>query len=142
MTKKREKELLELKEILLKEKVDVINQMRNLEQGTMLAEDSLSGDDADLASIEQSQMNLSKLGSRLRKKLQKIDYALKKFDDGTYGICEHSGEEIPIARLKVRPFTQHTVEAKEEIERQERKFWKRDESEDTEEEGLEDEEIV
>jgi RNA polymerase-binding protein DksA len=45
--------------------------------------------------------------------LQKIDHALAKIDDGTYGICEVTGKPIPIGRLKALPWATMTVEAAE-----------------------------
>jgi len=49
--------------------------------------------------------------------LKKIDKALKKIEDGTYGICEISGEEIPKARLEAMPYAVTTVKAQERLEK-------------------------
>ena len=73
---------------------------------------------------------LHKLGSRDQKLLEKIEYALAKFESDEYGICELTGEDIPFARLKARPVAQYTVEAKEMLERKERGFRKTDEDEE------------
>ena len=45
-------------------------------------------------------------------------------ENGDYGICEYSGEDIPFKRLMISPWAKYTVEAKEELERQERGFRK------------------
>jgi DnaK suppressor protein len=79
---------------------------------------------------------MTKLGSRQRRLLKKIDLALDKMDDGSYGICELTGEPIPVARLKARPVAQYTVEAKEELERRERGY--RDRSDDDDVFGADD----
>lgn len=49
--------------------------------------------------------------------LKQIDRALEKTDDGTYGICDVSGEEIPRARLDAVPYATMTVQAQEKLER-------------------------
>lgn len=60
--------------------------------------------------------------------LEKIDHALKKLDEGTYGICEDCGNEISEQRLKALPFAVHCVECKqrreelEEIEKERERF--------------------
>ena len=117
--KKREEQLLELKQVLLEEKKKILYHLEEVQHDSLDEISQLSGDPADLASIGISQNSMAKLGSRQRKLITKIDHALKKFEDGSYGICELTGEEIPIARLKARPVAQYTVEAKEELERKE-----------------------
>lgn len=52
--------------------------------------------------------------------LYEIDQALKRIDDGTYGICEVSGKQIMKARLEALPFTRYTVECQAEIEKRNR----------------------
>jgi DnaK suppressor protein len=128
--KKREEELLELKEILLLERKKILTHLEEVQSESTAELSELTGDSADLASVEISQSSRSKLGIRQRKLLSKIDHALSKFEDGTYGICELTGEEIPIARLRARPVAQYTVEAKEELERKERGFRDRSEGDD------------
>ena len=118
----RDKALKELKEVLLEERKKIIEHMLKLKTDSNSELGDLAGDEADVASIEISQAALHKLGNRERKLLNKIDHALAKFEDGTYGICELTGEDIPIERLKARPVAQYTVEAKEELERRERGF--------------------
>ena len=90
----------------------------------------IKGDDLDIASVEISQAALSKLGGRERKLLKKIDYTLEKFENGEYGICEHTGEKIPLERLLARPVAQYTVEAKAELEAKEKRYRDPDEKED------------
>lgn len=130
MGKQREKELEKLKQTLLLERQKLIEHMMRLQNASTDEIAQLSGDAADIASIEISQAALHKLGSREQKLLKKIDHALKKFENGTYGICEHTGEEIPIPRLQARPVAQYTVEAKTELERRERQFKDDDEPEE------------
>jgi DnaK suppressor protein len=49
--------------------------------------------------------------------LRQIEHALEKVDEGTYGICDVSGEEIPIARLEAIPYACMTVKAQEKLEK-------------------------
>jgi DnaK suppressor protein len=49
-------------------------------------------------------------------RLREVEAALRRMDDGSYGICEETGDEIPFARLRAEPTTRHTVEAQELIE--------------------------
>lgn len=49
--------------------------------------------------------------------LRQIDRALQKIDENTYGICDVSGEEIPLARLEAVPYATMTVKAQERIEK-------------------------
>ena len=59
---------------------------------------------------------------RERKLLRKINGALARIDDGTYGYCEETGEEIGLRRLEARPVAQLSVEAQERRERAERQY--------------------
>lgn len=52
--------------------------------------------------------------------LYEIDQALKRIENGTYGICEMSGKQIPKARLEALPFTRYTVECQAELEKRNR----------------------
>ncbi len=49
--------------------------------------------------------------------LRQIERALEKIDDNTYGICDITGEEIPIARLEAVPYATMTVKAQEQLEK-------------------------
>lgn len=82
-------------------------------------------DDGDWSVVDLSEdVSLKQLGTH-RETLLKIDEALRKLDEGTYGICEDCGEEISEQRLKVLPFAiycrdcQEKIEQLEEIEREE-----------------------
>ncbi len=59
---------------------------------------------------------------RERKLLKKIDSALERIEDGTYGYCEETGEEIGLRRLEARPVATLSVEAQERREVAERQF--------------------
>ncbi len=78
------------------------------------------GDEADRASREADQALELRTRDRYRKLLGKIDAALARIDDGTYGWCEDTGEPIGLERLEARPVTTLTVEAQERRELHER----------------------
>ena len=59
---------------------------------------------------------------RERKLLKKIDSALRRIEDGTYGYCEETGEPISLRRLEARPIATLSVEAQERHERRERVY--------------------
>jgi DnaK suppressor protein len=63
---------------------------------------------------------------RERKLIRKIDEALKRIEDGTYGYCLETGEEIGIKRLEARPVATLSIEAQERRERRERQYGERD----------------
>ncbi|MET0988819.1 MAG: RNA polymerase-binding protein DksA [Steroidobacteraceae bacterium] len=63
---------------------------------------------------------------RERKLIRKIDEAMKRIDDGTYGYCNETGEEIGIKRLEARPVATLCVEAQERRERREKQYGDRD----------------
>ena len=60
--------------------------------------------------------------NRNKKLISKIEGSLKKIDEGTYGFCEETGEEIGLKRLIARPIASLTVEAQEKHEKQEKIF--------------------
>jgi DnaK suppressor protein len=63
---------------------------------------------------------------RERKLIRKIDEALKRAEDGSYGYCLETGEEIGIKRLEARPVATLCLEAQERRERRERQYGDRD----------------
>ncbi len=79
-------------------------------------------DEMDLASSEYMQSFTFRLRGRERVFLQKIEKALKKLDDGTFGVCEDCEEPIGIKRLEARPETELCIRCKEDQERSERDF--------------------
>jgi DnaK suppressor protein len=63
---------------------------------------------------------------RERKLIRKIDEALKRIEDGSYGFCLETGEPIGVKRLEARPVATLSVEAQERRERREKQFGDRD----------------
>ena len=77
-------------------------------------------DFADRASSETDRAIELRARDRQRKLIAKIDAALQRIEDGTYGYCEETGEPIGIKRLEARPIATLSVEAQERHERRER----------------------
>jgi DnaK suppressor protein len=77
---------------------------------------------ADRASSETDRAIELRARDRQRKLISKIDEALGRIDDGSYGYCEETGEPIAIRRLEARPIATLSVEAQERHERRERVY--------------------
>ncbi|MGB1883696.1 MAG: RNA polymerase-binding protein DksA [Gammaproteobacteria bacterium] len=80
------------------------------------------GDEAERASRESDNILELRTRDRYRKLLKKIDDAVKRVEDGSYGYCEETGEEIGIGRLEARPIATLTVDAQERREMLQRQF--------------------
>ena len=79
-------------------------------------------DIADRASSETDRAIELRARDRQRKLIAKIDAALQRIDDGTYGYCEETGEPISLKRLDARPIATLSIEAQERHERRERVY--------------------
>src|SRR5207302_10146094 len=79
-------------------------------------------DEIDLASSEYTQSMVFRLRDREKFLLKKIDDALARIENGTFGICEICEEEISVKRLEARPVTTMCIRCKEEQEKQEKSY--------------------
>jgi len=79
-------------------------------------------DPTDRASLETDRNFILRIRDRERKLIVKIQEALRRLEQGEYGICESCGEEIGIARLKARPVTTLCIDCKSVQEVEERKY--------------------
>ncbi len=77
---------------------------------------------ADRASSETDRAIELRARDRQRKLIAKIDSALSRIEDGTYGYCEETGEPISLKRLDARPIATLSIEAQERHERRERVY--------------------
>ena len=100
-------------------KDDILRESRETLEN--LQEESQNHPDmADRASSESDRALELRTRDRQRKLISKIDAALKRIEDGTYGYCEETGDPIGIARLDARPIATLSLEAQERHERRER----------------------
>ena len=77
-------------------------------------------DIADRAATETERSVELRTRDRARKLISKIDAAIERIEDGSYGYCEETGEPIGIKRLEARPIATLSIEAQERHERHER----------------------
>lgn len=91
--------------------------LEDLRQGGLNQPDQL-----DRASLETDKSIDLRTKDRARKLINKIDEALKRIEDGTYGYCEETGEPIGINRLEARPVATLSIEAQEKHERLEKTY--------------------
>jgi DnaK suppressor protein len=108
------RKLLAWKEELLRESFETL---RNLQ-----IETTAEPDIADRATAESDRAVVLRTRDRERKLIAKIDDALRRIADGTYGYCEETQEPIGIRRLEARPIATLSIEAQERHERVERTF--------------------
>ena len=100
------------KEEILKESRETLSHLK--------AETENHPDLADRASSETDRALELRTRDRQRKLISKIDEALRRIDDGSYGYCEETGEPSSLARLEARPTATLSLEAQERHERRER----------------------
>jgi DnaK suppressor protein len=106
--------LVEWKKDLLIQSSDTLDDLR---QGGLN-----QPDDIDRASLETDKSLDLRTKDRARKLILKIDQALERIEDGSYGYCEDTGEEIGIDRLIARPIATLCIEAQERHERMEKTY--------------------
>jgi RNA polymerase-binding transcription factor len=104
--------LLSWREDILKEAKETLQHLQDENQN--------HPDLADRASSETDRAIELRSRDRQRKLIAKIDAALNRIEDGTYGFCEETGEPIALKRLEARPIATLSVEAQERHERRER----------------------
>ncbi|MFL4980407.1 MAG: RNA polymerase-binding protein DksA [Xanthobacteraceae bacterium] len=109
------------RERLLAWKEDILREARETLQH-LQDENQNHPDLADRASSETDRAIELRARDRQRKLIAKIDAALARIDDGTYGFCEETGEPISLRRLEARPIATLSVEAQERHERRERVY--------------------
>lgn len=106
--------LLMWKDDILRESAETLSSLKR--------ENSNHPDLADRASSESDRAIELRARDRQRKLISKIDAALKRIDDGTYGYCEETGEPITLRRLDARPIATLSLEAQERHERREKVY--------------------
>jgi DnaK suppressor protein len=93
---------------LIKESLDTIDHLRE--------ENWREPDPNDMATTESERSFELRTRDRYRKLIDKIDAAVRRIDEGKYGYCEETGEEIGIKRLEARPIATLSIEAQERHE--------------------------
>ena len=118
----KKKDLKRFRDILLAKKKEILrNAQRTLNEDMTLDADDLP-DEMDLASSEYLHSFTFRLRGREKVFLQKIDHALEKIKEGTFGVCELCGEPISLKRLVARLETTLCIRCKEDQERIEKAY--------------------
>jgi DnaK suppressor protein len=107
------KDLLELKDKITSGALEVGDRELHSSREDLL-------DSGDIATVELTQTFTIRLREREEKLLKKIDAALGRIDDGTFGTCEECGEEIEPKRLIARPVTTLCIDCKSRQEAEEK----------------------
>ena len=115
------KEILFFKDVLLTQRAEILNRADSFKTESAITSMG-QGDEGDLAVFELSLSMTLRLQERQAHLLQKIDRALGKMEEGTFGLCEQCDEPLNTARLKARPVATLCIACKEEQESRERIF--------------------
>lgn len=117
-----QKDLKRFKKMLEDSKASLLESAKR----TLMEESNFDTDDLpdeiDLASSEYAQSMVFRLRDREKFLLQKIDRALQRVEDGSFGICERCEEDISPKRLEARPVTSLCIRCKEEQEKKEKSY--------------------
>jgi DnaK suppressor protein len=108
------RKLLDWKEDILRESRETL--------AALQTESENHPDLADRASSETDRAIELRARDRQRKLISKIDAAISRIDDGTYGYCEETGEPISLRRLDARPIATLSIEAQERHEKREKVY--------------------
>ena len=106
-----EKLLLERKEQILKNLNTSVSEIQDLQNVEI-------NDDGDYASVCADNLIEHAIQKQQKKELEEIEYALKKIQNGEYGICEMCGERIKTLRLKIKPYAKYCIVCREIIEKE------------------------
>lgn len=115
-------QLKKFKTLLTEKRDEIVKKAKQTLEEDMTLDANDLPDEMDLASSEYLQSFTFRLRGREKVFLDKIEKALRKIEDGSFGICEECGEEISIKRLEARPETALCIKCKEDQERAEKDY--------------------
>lgn len=114
------KTLARFRKNLIEEKQRILNNSKNAIRTELAMSPDDLPDETDLAASEINQNLMFKLRDRERQLLSKIDEALERMDEGTFGTCEECEEPIEPRRLEARPVSTLCIACKERQEHREK----------------------
>ena len=118
----------EIRDMLLKMKENLLQEIAsNMKMEIGHLQEAIA-DMYDLADDERERQFSILLCNRDREKLELIDEALERIEDGTYGICEDCGSKIAEGRIKVMPFARYCISCQSKIEKEEKYLRNQDDS--------------
>jgi DnaK suppressor protein len=115
-------QLKRFKQLLTEKRDEIVKKAKQTLDEDMALDANDLPDEMDLASSEYLQSFTFRLRGREKAFLDKIEKALAKIEDGSFGTCEECGEEIQLKRLEARPETTLCIRCKEDQERLEKDF--------------------
>lgn len=118
----KKKDLQKFAVQLKEEKARILNQLEKTQKADLTLQAEDLPDEVDLASSELNQSMSLKIRDRERLLLLKIENALAKIEEGTFGICESCEEPIEVKRLEARPVAELCIGCKEQEELEEKTF--------------------
>lgn len=114
--------LAKFRKLLEEKRDDIVKKAKQTLDEDMTLDANDLPDEMDLASSEYLQSFTFRLRGREKSFLDKIEKALARIDDASFGVCEECGEEISVKRLEARPETTLCIRCKEDQERAEKDF--------------------
>lgn len=118
----KKKDLQHFKKILLERQKALMETAMNTKEQGLGFDQADMPDEVDLATTEWGQSMNLRLRDRELVLWKKINKALKKIDDGSYGVCERCEEEITKKRLEARPVAELCIKCKEQAEKIEKGY--------------------
>jgi len=118
----RKRDLKRFQKVLEEKRVQLLSKARATLSEDMTLDKNELPDEMDLASAEYLHSFTFRLRGREKTFLKKIDLALGKIADGSFGICDECGESISLNRLEARPETTMCIRCKEKQEQKEKAF--------------------
>ena len=108
--------------------IDLRDELRRVRDGLEEDQRELEGQGTDFTETDSGDMSQSifdremdaSVGEQIERRLGEVERALQKIEDGTYGVCDDTGENIPKGRLEAVPEAIRTVEAQQRFERERR----------------------
>jgi DnaK suppressor protein len=118
----RKRDLTRFKQLLEDQKEELLGNAKKALSGDIHLDPDDFPDEIDTASSEVGLAFIGRLRERERGLLNKINSALEKIEQGSFGECEQCGEEIGIKRLEARPVAELCIDCKAEQEKLERRM--------------------
>lgn len=115
----KEKQLLKFKAQLEEMKEKIITDVEQT-LSDMTTQNGNIPDPNDRATVESDRNFELRIRDRERKLMNKIEEALSRIDDGSYGVCEGCGEDIAVKRLEARPVAKYCIDCKTKQEQREK----------------------
>ena len=110
-------ELEYFKSILLSRKEQILKNLSGVEEEMVELQGQEVGDEGDLAAASTDTLVEGAIAMQQKKELEEIERALKKIEEGGYGICEMCEEPIGFQRLKVKPHAVYCIDCREIVEK-------------------------